>query len=190
MPKVPKLNPRRLAVVVVAGLVVGILITTLTGGDSGTSLLEYSSGRGGKILAVAEGGFEARFPATPTRRTQSVKVGGVKVPVVDYTGTTEDHSFTVSYAEIPEGQEVGDPILRLNASATSAAEAVKGKLEASGITSFLGQPAVEYLISVTGRYVKATSFLAGRRIYGIEVVGTSDPPSGYDRFRSTFKLTG
>ncbi|MGH9178983.1 MAG: hypothetical protein ACRD0N_10570 [Acidimicrobiales bacterium] len=181
-------RPAAAAVAVVLGLGVGGILAV--DDEAGPTVAEYAAGQGGEVLVARDGGFRARFPATPSRRTQSVQVDGAGVPVVDYTGSAGGQTFTVSYAELPEGQDVGDPILRLNASATAATEAVKGKLEAAGITSFLGQPAVEYLIAVDGRYVKATSFLAGRRIYGIEVVGPDNPPAGYDRFRDTFELTG
>jgi hypothetical protein len=181
-------RPVAAAVAVVLGLGVGGVLAV--DDDAGPRLADYAAGRGGEVLVAADGGFRAQFPAAPARRTQSVEVDGASVPVVDYTGKTGGQTFTVSYAQLPEGQEVGDPILRLNASATAAAEAVKGKLEAAGITSFLGQPAVEYLIAVNGRYVKATSFLAGRRIYGIEVVGPANPPAGYERFKETFELSG
>lgn len=180
-------RPVAAAVAVVLGLGVGGVLAI--DDEAGPSLADYAAGQGGEVLVARDGGFQARFPTRPARRTQSVQVSGSSVPVVDYTGNAAGQTFTVSYAELPEGQEVGDPILRLNASATAAAEAVKGKLESAGITSFLGQPAVEYLIAVGGRYVKATSFLAGRRIYGIEVVGPVNPPAGYQRFRDTFELT-
>lgn len=175
---------------VVASLL-GLGLVSLTVGVDGagtTTVGDYLAGRPGAVLTATDGAFRAEFPGSPQRRSQQVDANGAQVTVVDYTAGRDDHSFTVSYAEIPPGQEVGDPVLRLNASANGAAEAVKGELRTTAITSFLGLPAVEYLIVVKGRYIKATSFISGRRLYGVQVVGRRDPPDGYGRFRSAFQL--
>lgn len=165
---------------------VGLVV--VDGDDSGQRVEDYASGKSSEAFAAADGGFRAEFPTVPERRTQRVDVGGTKVDVVDYTSGSGDRAFTVSYADIPASQEVGDPILRLDASAKGAAAAVGGTLKSSMITTLVALPAVEYLIVLEGRHVKATSVLAGRRLYGVQVVGKDDPPSGYDRFRASFQL--
>ena len=178
-----------LSVVVGSLLALGLVLLTIGVEDAGSRAVDdYLAGGPGQVLTATDGAFRAEFPGAPQRRSQWVDANDARVAVVDYTSGTDDHTFTVSYAEIPPGQEVGDPVLRLNASANGAAEAVKGELRTSAITAFLGLPAVEYLIVVEDRYIKATSFLSGRRLYGVQVVGRRDPPHGYDRFRSTFQL--
>ena len=180
---------RGLAVLVGSLLGLGLMSLAIGVDQPRTDAVDaYLAGRPGEVVTATDGAFRAEFPGTPQRRSQAVDANGARVRVVDYTSGNDDHTFTVSYAEIPSGQEVGDPVLRLNASANGAAEAVKGELRTTAITSFLGLPAVEYLIVVEGRFIKATSFLSGRRLYGVQVVGRRDPPHGYDRFRSTFQL--
>ncbi len=183
---------RRLFAVVAALLVAGVVAVASEVEDEGEARVhDYLDGRPGRLVVIGGAeGLRAEFPSQPKRRTQSVEVAGTRVPVVDYTGGSSTSTFTVSYAEIPEGQDVGDPLARLNASANGAAAAVRGTLLAAGITAFLGQPAVEYVISTGGRYVKTMSFIAGRRLYGVQVVGEDNPPAGYDRFVSTVKLGG
>lgn len=181
---------RRLFAAVVALVVLGVVAVATGVEDEGEAGVDaYLKGKPGRVVTVGDGGFRAEFPTPPRRRTQSVEVAGVQVPVVDYTGGSSRTTFTVSYAELPAGQDVGDPLARLNASANGAAGAVKGKLVASGITAFLGRPAVEYVISAGGRYVKTMSFISGRRLYGVQVVGEDNPPAGYDRFLSTVALS-
>ena len=180
---------RRLLVLVVLLLAGGVAALGVGVDDrDGGDVVRYLAGGPGRVLVARDGGFRVEFPTAPRRRAQTVDAKGVEISVVDYTGGTDDHAFTVSFAEIPPGQEVGDPVARLQASATGAAEAVDGKLEASTVTEFAGLPAVEYLISADGRFIKVTSFLSGRRLFGVQVVGRQNPPGGYDRFRSTFRL--
>lgn len=183
---------RRLLAVVAALLVAGLLAVASGFEDEGEARVDdYLDGKAGQVVVIGGAeGLRAEFPSRPRRRTQSVEVTGTRVPVVDYTGGSSTATFTVSYAELPESQDVGDPLARLNASANGAAAAVKGTLVTAGITAFLGHPAVEYVISTGGRYVKTMSFIAGRRLYGVQVVGEANPPAGYDRFVSTVKLRG
>lgn len=183
---------RRLFLVVAALLAAGAVAVASGLEDEGEARVgDYLDGNPGRVVVIGGSeGLRAEFPAQPKRRTQSVKVGGARVPVVDYTGGSSTSTFTVSYAQLPEGQDVGDPLARLKASANGAAEAVKGTLLAAGVTAFVGQPAVEYVISTGGRYVKTMSFISGRRLYGIQVVGEDNPPAGYDRFVSTVQLGG
>lgn len=182
---------RRLFVVVAALLVAGAVAVASGIEDEGEARVDdYLAGNPGQVVVIGgTDGLRAEFPAQPKRRTQSVEVAGTQVPVVDFTGGSSTSTFTVSYAELPVGQDVGDPLARLNASANGAAAAVKGTLLAAGITAFRGQPAVEYVISAGGRYVKTMSFISGRRLYGIQVVGEDNPPAGYDRFVSTVQLS-
>lgn len=165
-----------------------VALAVVEGDEGRRPVDDYVNGGRGEAYVAADAGFRAQFPTVPQRRAQRVVVDGARVPVVDYTSGSGDSEFTVSFAEIPAAQDIGDPIVRLNANATGAADAVKGKLVSSAITSLLGLPAVEYVISIDGRFVKATSVLSGRRLYGIQVVGKTNPPPGYDRFRSSFQL--
>lgn len=166
--------------------VVGSIV--IDGADARQRVEDYARGESIEPYLAGDGGFRAEFPTTPERRMEKVDVGGAEVDVVDYTSGSGDGAFTVSFADIPAGQEVGDPILRLDASAKGAAAAVKGTLTSSMITTLVGLPAVEYLIVLDGRNVKATSVLSGRRLYGVQVVGRENPPLGYDRFRASFRL--
>ncbi len=172
-------------------LALSVVAAGVVGGDEDRRRVdEYASGGEAELYVAGDAGFRAEFPTAPRRRTQRVVVDGVKVPVVDYTSGVGASDFTVSFAEIPVAQDIGDPIVRLNASANGAAAAVKGTLLSSTITSLVGLPAVEYVISVDDRFVKATSVLSGRRLYGVQVVGKTNPPPGYDRFVASLQLAG
>jgi hypothetical protein len=166
---------------------VGLVV--VDGDEEARRVEDYARGQGGTLYTATDGGFQGAFPTSPERRTKRVDAMGSTVEVVDYTSGSDDYAFTMSFADVAASQEVGDPIVRLNASATGAAAAVKGKLVSSRITTLVGLPAVEYLISTGDTFVKATSAMSGRRLYGIQVVGERDPPTGYDRFRASFRLT-
>jgi hypothetical protein len=138
----------------------------------------------------AEGRFTVLFPGTPTRDTvppPSRLKAGAKPRIVSFTADTPTASYSVAFedftgSETPEKYvdtwraDLGSKGTKLVSEKDVTAGSNKGK---------------ELVVEVNGRTAHVRFFVAGRRLYKLQVVGAGKPPESREaaKFMDSFRIT-
>ena len=141
------------------------------------------------FFAATDGRFSAEFPSPPTRWETTIQLYGRPVTAVSYgsQGTTE--FISVSYVE--DALDVGaDPVLKLAGALGATSARINGRTERQTPTTFLGNPALDAVLSTDQFRVYERVFFAGRRLVIFDCLTTEGSPSAsYARMLATFRLT-
>ena len=180
--------PRFARIAIVAGVVLVALIgigVLVSNDDSAQKRVEaYLHGEGQKEFVASDVQFAATFPEIPDRTTKKLDVAGQQVELVFYSSGSNVRLFGVGALDIPPGTAFD-----LNMAVNGSAAAAKGHVERSSLVTFNGMPAAEAVIAAEhGLFVKTLIVQAPKRIYEVEVIGKDNPPAGYDRFKSSFRI--
>jgi hypothetical protein len=175
-----------LAAGAVAFILVAHAIQGVLGNRSDTAprVRTYVSGAAVEPFFASDLGFRAAFPAAPARSTTAVDVDGRPRTVVIYSSALGDGEMIASGMDMPSGAEFG-----LAKAVDRVAAAVRGHLDSSAPIDFAGFPAAEFVISLDhGHFIKGLFVRAPDRVYQLQVMGRTNPPAGYDRFKHSFEV--
>ncbi|MDQ3569428.1 MAG: hypothetical protein M3396_02170 [Actinomycetota bacterium] len=175
---------------VASGLVLVILLSAAGLG------LTVCGGRSEPQRAVpfesSEGRFKVDFPGTPERQEQTEPSGGQSPKVTVFSVETKDEAYSVAFSDLPTPGSQLDPSVVLDAVPEGSAARVPGTVRSKTSSSFLGSPAVDYVIDGEGRskevVVQARAILVGRRLYILQGAGKSTETPFYDRMLASFRL--
>lgn len=146
---------------------------------------QYLTGEGEREFVSAEAGFRATFPRVPERSSEETDAGGQPIVVKLFSAELEDAAFTVAVFDLASGAPFD-----LDGGVNGAAAAVDGRVENATRVKVQGFDAVEFLVAAPdGVFVKQLMVRAPARVYQLGVVGKQNPPSGYDKFKSSFQIT-
>ena len=152
--------------------------------DAEQRVQAFVKGTKGAEFVASDLQFRATFPNAPKRETGSSDMNGFHVPYTAYTAAIgSDAIFGIARYDIPANARV-DLIGAVNGSATG----LKGRIESTTPTRFLGVDAIEAFIHSSEGYFKEVLFAKGGYGWHILVGGKADPPPGYDAFVSSFSL--
>jgi hypothetical protein len=188
-PVVGRTPTGRRAVHLVLGVVAALVgfagVGTVFAGTSSAEgrLEKYLSGSGDKEFFASDLQFRANFPTLPSRTTHPLK-GLDGVTMVLYTSELDNGGFSAGAIERAPGNDFD-----LNLAVNGAAVGTGGHVLSSSLTTFQGFPAAEYVIAVDGGiYDKGLLVLTHDRVYQLQAIEKSNPPRGYDHFKSSFHI--
>jgi hypothetical protein len=182
---------RILAKVLLGGLgaLIGLGTIGYLTGDEQTAqkrVDSYLDGEGQKEFFAADLQFRATFPSVPERSEQAIDADGANLLATTYMSGSGDHAFGVS------GFGLGvDRPFDLTYGVNGAAAAINGTVVSSALTTFQGFKAAEFLLDgPQGMFVKGLIVRAPTRVYQVQVISKSNPPTGYDQFLQSFNIAG
>lgn len=171
-----------LAAALVAFAVVGAVLGKEEGAKERVE--EYLSGNEAREFVSAEGQFRATFPGAPDRSTESLDIDGRSIPIVTFSKDVRDAGFGVSTFALEPGAAYS-----LDGAVNGTAAAVEGRVESATPISMQGFEAVEFVLSIPdGRFLKAATIRAPGRVYQLSVLGDTNPPGDYDKFKGSFEI--
>lgn len=176
--------------VIVISVLVGLATAAAVGSfleeDSAEDRVEaYLTGSEEREYVSAEGQFRAVFPGAPKRSTETADAGGTPTTITFFSKELGDAAFTVAVIDLAQGAPFD-----LDAGVNGSAAAVDGKVESATRLKILGFDAAEFVIAAPeGMFVKGLLIRAPARVYQVQVVGTANPPGGYDKFKASFRIT-
>jgi hypothetical protein len=143
----------------------------------------YVLGTGQKEFFASDLQFRASFPTIPSRTTKSLTSLGPDAEMVLYTSDLGSAAFSAGAIDLPPG-----PAFDLNLAVNGAAAATGGHVLSSVLTTFEGHPAVEFVIAIKDHFDQGLIVAAPARVYQLQVIDSTNPPDGYDRFKESFHI--
>ncbi|MEX2553250.1 MAG: hypothetical protein WD627_09685 [Actinomycetota bacterium] len=143
-----------------------------------------------RLFTSEEGGFQAEFPSEPKREAVSVTGQGTTLNLIAFTSETPIEAVSVSFVDYPQQIDDSNRQAVINGAATGAASTLRGTLQSSRPTSFLGYDALDFVIDSDDGKATASVFLVGNRMYLLQVVQTQpeEDSESFERLLSTFKV--
>jgi hypothetical protein len=132
--------------------------------------------------------FSAVFPVQPNRQEQTVQQSGASIKVTLYIATTNDEVVGVGFAQTPLAPAPDIQRKGLDDAITGSANNVHGTVSSRTPTTYLGQQALDAVITFSGGVVHERVAFFGRNLYLFEGItpnaGAAHPH--YDRLLETF----
>jgi hypothetical protein len=154
-------------------------------------------GAGGRVVVNADG-FQVVLPGRVSRLTSTEQVDGRRVAVTTWVAARGPETDAVSSAPLvgptPTTGRVAlrDLERRLDSAVLGSVEAVRGQLLSERHLTWLGEPAVDAVITTTDRLIRERVLAADGRLEVIEgLSGAPDPTfRSYLAVLSSFRLDG
>jgi hypothetical protein len=153
------------------------------GGDSEEEAVPFES---------PEGRFRVDFPGKPDRQEQSEPSAGQSLKIVLFTVDAGDKAYSVAFSDLPAQVSQVSPETVLGGVPEGSAGRVPGKVRSKNMSTFVGSPAIDYVIdgegASQGATVQAKAVLVGARLYIIQGAGQNTETPFYQQMLSSFRL--
>lgn len=139
-----------------------------------------------------EGRFKVDLPRTPERQEETESSAGQSLKTTLFSVQSKDEAYSVAFSDLPAQLSQVDPSTVLDGVTEGSASRVPGTVRSKTSSSFLGSPAVDYVIDGEDRskevVVEARAILVGRRLYILQAAGRNTDTPFYQRMISSFRL--
>ena len=138
-----------------------------------------------------EGRFRVDFPGRPQRQEQTETSTGTPIKIILFTVDSGNTAYSVAFSDLPETANA-TPNQVLDAVPDGSATRVPGKVRSKSMSTFVGSPAIDYVIEGEGEQrgalVNAKAVLVGRRLYIIQAASKNATTPFFARMLASFQL--
>ena len=141
-------------------------------------------------FVAQDAGFSAVFPTTPQRQQQQIDTAGVTLQATLYIATTSDEVVGAASAPTPFNPSGSSLQAGLDGAINGTAQNTKGTVVSRSMTTYLGVPAEDGVVSTpSSGVIHERVLFRDRKIFVLLVItekaNTAHPH--YDRLLATFK---